>query len=67
MAREHRLQFSRREIAHHKCRDCGVNVIKVPGADYTATATTSASAAMTATIAMKAAASKSDMNHIIAP
>jgi hypothetical protein len=24
--------FSRREIARHKCRDCGVNVIKVPAA-----------------------------------
>jgi hypothetical protein len=24
--------FSRREIASHKCRDCGVNVFKVPAA-----------------------------------
>ena len=54
-----------REIARHKYRDCGVNLIKVPGADHPATAT--ASATMSATIAKKTAASKSDMSHIIAP
>ena len=39
----------------------------VPDVDHTATAISSAGAAITATIAMKAAASESDMSHIIAP
>ena len=53
-------------VLHNRGRLLDSRLSPSPGADYAATATTSASAAMTATIAMKVAASKSDMSRITA-